>query len=397
MAASSGVVDYINTEFAGLEDPAAIKKALLSVLAILMEQDKIDFVPSGSKAGYVDDMCLVNGGTMADVDKAIRAVRGGKPTRSAKPKTQAAIVPTQRGNYAKGLRVPTDIVTKRVFEDMPYDTQVLLKAISEGQAKDGRAREVAVMLQRNQSKINEVLQGLNEDDRLVFIAICNVILDSKEGEPPRVTPIQLYRRANMNQNANPTPAQLARLGDSIAKMAQIYIRLDVAQIFDIYPDLPVMQMEGNLIDVTKWAARTESGGEVFEYYEFNKRMPVLFQYALAINQMKTIKPHEPSALDMGISNTKDNRAIVQLIADRVDTLEGMRKNGKKPYKNMHKVTYQSFFDRVSFGENEDSARKKRNRVKNAVRKQLEFLRTKSVIGGWNELEDGVEIYLGGEA
>lgn len=393
MAKSSGIVDYILERFADLEDPAAVKKALLSVLAILMDEGKIDFVQSESKAGYVDDMRLTNGGTIADVDKAIRAIRREKPTREERP---AAKVPTLRGQYAQGLREPTDIVTKRVFEDLPYDTMVIIQAIAQGQAKDGRARDVAVMLERNAAKLDEVMQGLNEIDRQIFVAVCNIVLNCKEGETPRATPTQIYRIANRNPNAKPHEAQLARLDDSIAKMAGIYIRLDVAQIFDIYPDLPWMQVQGNLIDVTKWAARNAPGGDVYEYYEFKESLPVLFQYALAVGQMKTISPHKPNALDMGISNTRDNQAIVRIIADRVDALEGMRKNGKTPYKNMYKVNFQSFFDRVSFEtcKNADSVRKKRSRVKNAVKKQLDYLTRRGVIGGWNELEDGVEIYPG---
>ena len=393
MAKSSGIVDYIRERFADLEDPAAIKKALLSVLAILMDEDKIDFVPSESKAGYVDDMSLTNGGTIADVDEAIRAIRGERPTSEERP---AALVPTLRGKYARGLQTPTDAVTKRVFEDLPYYTRVLIQAITQAQAKDGRARDVAVMLERNEAKLNAVIQGLSAEDRLIFVAICNIVLDTKEGETPRATLLQIYRRANNDPNASPTMETLARYADSIARMAEIYIRLDVAQIFDVYPDLPAMQMEGNLIDVTKWAARNAPGGDVFEYYEFKESLPVLFQYALAVGQMKTISPHKPSALDMGISKTKDNRAIVQLIADRVDALEGMRKQGKKPFKNMYKINFQSFYDRVSFEtcKNADSVRKKRGRVKNAVKRQLDYLTRRGVIGGWNELEDGVEIYLG---
>lgn len=358
-----------------------------------MDEGKIDFVPSESKAGYVDDMRLTNGGTIADVDKAIRAIRREKPTREERP---AAKVPTLRGQYAQGLREPTDIVTKRVFEDLPYDTMVIIQAITQGQAKDGRARDVAVMLERNAAKLDEVMQGLNEIDRQIFVAVCNIVLNCKEGETPRATPTQIYRIANRNPNAKPHEAQLARLDDSIAKMAGIYIRLDVAQIFDIYPDLPWMQVQGNLIDVTKWAERNAPGGDVYEYYEFKESLPVLFQYALAVGQMKTISPHKPNALDMGISNTRDNQAIVRIIADRVDALEGMRKNGKTPYKNMYKVNFQSFFDRVSFEtcKNADSVRKKRSRVKNAVKKQLDYLTRRGVIGGWNELEDGVEIYPG---
>lgn len=393
MAKSSGIVDYIRERFADLEDPAAIKKALLSVLAILMDEDKVDFVPSESTAGYIDDMSLANGGTIADVDKAIRAVRREKPTREERP---AAKVPTLRGKYAQGLREPIDNVTNKVFDRMPMDTEQVVTAISKEIAREKGERFVTVMLQNNE-RIQAAISTLNADDRRVFVAICNLVRDS-DGRPPRATPAQLYRLAYMAQTGNPKPEQLAQLDDSIAKMADIYIRLDVAQIFDIYPDLPQMQMQGNLVDVTKWAARDVPGGDVYEYYEFKESLPVLFQYALTLNQIALISPKKPSALDRGIRHTADNQEIVQLIATRINTLEGMRKAGKRVFPNIRKIPFQHFYDRANFSKckSAQAVTNKQNRIKNAVRKQLSFLKQNGIIDSFNDLGDGVEIFLGGE-
>lgn len=388
MAKSSGIVDYIRERFADLEDPAAIKKALISVLTILMDEDKIGFVPSESTAGYIDDMSLANGGTVEDVDRAISAVISDMPT--------AARVPTLRGKYTQGLQEPIDNVTNKVFDRMPMDTEQVVTAISKEIAGEKGERFVTVMLQNNE-RIKAAISTLNAEDRRVFVAICNLVRDS-DGRPPRATPAQLYRLAYRAQTGNPKPEQLARLDDSIAKMADIYIRLDVAQIFDIYPDLPQMQMQGNLVDVTKWAARDVPGGDVYEYYEFKESLPVLFQYALTLNQIALISPKKPSALDRGIRRTADNQEIVQLIATRINTLEGMMKAGKRVFPNMRKIPFQSFYDRADFSKckSAQAVTNKQNRLKNAVRKQLSFLKQNGIVDSFNDLGDGVEIFLGGE-
>ena len=158
---------------------------------------------------------------------------------------------------------------------------------------------------------------------------------------------------------------------------------------------------GNFIEVAKWAFRPYKGGEISEFYEFGRNAPILHQYAIAINQMTTIKPTSANALSTNLRRTKDNQAIVQLIADRVDGLGGMKKGGKKPYRNMYKINYQSFYDRVDFSKcsTDDSRKKKRQRIKNAVRKHLDYLTERGVIASWERLEDGtgVTVNPGGAA
>lgn len=390
MVKSNGIVEYIRERFADLEDPAEIKKALVSVLATLMDEDKIDFVPSESKAGYVDDMCLANGGTIADVDEAIRAVK------DERPKKPAALVPTLRGKYAQGLREPIDNVTNKVFDRMPLDTKQVVTAISKEVAGEKGERFVTIVLQNNE-RIQAATRELNAEDRRVFTAICNLINDS-DGIPPKVSPIQLYRLANLMPNANPKPEQLAHQEESIAKMASIFIELDTSAIFDIYPNLKRMKDRANFIEVVRWAERLDESGETFNYYEFGRDLPILFQYALTLNQMTLLQPRKPSALDRGISRTADNQEIVQLIATRINTLEGMRKAGKRAFPNMRKIPFQSFYDRANFSKckSAQAVTNKQNRLKNAVRKQLSFLKQNGIIDSFNDLGDGVEIFLVGE-
>ena len=227
MANSSGIVGYIRERFADLEDPDEIKKAIFSVVTTLVDENKMGFATEGAKVGYIDDMRLTNGGTVEDVDRAISEVISDLPT--------ATKIPTLRGKYASGLRVPIDNVTRQIFERLPMEKENLVTAISAEEATDGVKRSVAVLMTGIQ-QIEAAIETLTPYDKRVFVGICNLQL-LNEGEPVRVTPIQLWRYIFQDQTAKPREDQLAQMGDSIAKMASIFIRLDAKSIYSVYPDL----------------------------------------------------------------------------------------------------------------------------------------------------------------
>lgn len=382
----TNVVEYVGKSLGGRN-----LKALGNALGTLVDKGVIEF-HEGASAGYLDSLELADGKTLEDVDAALADYLQAQ----TEPKSGTAIR-TLRGQYEKGLIVPRDAVTKRVFDGMPFDIETAIQVVSKECAADGCAKDVIVTLRNNQTKINEVMDKLNADDRRVFAAICNCVAQGIH----RVTPTQLFRLAYQEPNATPWETQLERMHDSIEKMASIYIVLDVSAIFSIYPELNMIKTEGNFIEVTGWAFRPHKDGKISTFYEFGRAIPVLYQYALAVNQMTTLKPTRANALSTNLRRTKDNQAVVQLIADRVDGLEGMKKGGKKPYRNMYKINYQSFYDLADFSKcsSDDSKKKKRQRIKNAVRKQLDYLTDRGVIASWERLEDGtgVAINPGGAA
>lgn len=392
MANSSGIVDYIRERFADLEDPDEIKKAIFSVVTILVDKNKMGFATEGAKVGYIDDMRLTNGGTVEDVDRAISEVISDLPT--------ATKIPTLRGKYARGLRVPIDNVTGQIFERLPMEKEHLITAISAEEATDGVKRSVAVLMTGIQ-QIEAAIETLTPYDKRVFVGICNLQL-LNEGEPVRVTPIQLWRYIFQDQTAKPREDQLAQMGDSIAKMASIFIRLDAKSIYSVYPDLDPrkgrIKEEANFLEVVKWAKRLDGNGELFSYYEFGREMPIPYQFAMIIEQVKTLKPKEPSALDFHIRRTKDNTAIVQIISDRIDMLESMREKGKRIYPTYRKITFEKFYGEADFTtcKSERAKANKRTRIRNAVFKQLNALKVDGIIDSYEEQKNGVAIYVRGE-
>lgn len=382
------------TEYVGKSLGGRNLKALGNALGTLVDKGVIEF-REGASAGYLDSLELADGKTLEDVDAVLAEWKEHAPE---KPKTgKPTAIQKVRGQYESGLIMPTDKVTKTVFNRMAYDTETAIEVVSKECARDNQARNAIVTLRDNKNRISEVLSGLDEHDRLIFVTVCNCVANGVY----RVSPLQLFRRAYQSETATPSEAQLERVRISIEKLGSTWIRLDVRALFDIYPDLELMKAVGNLIEVVGWAYRPNRHGEISTFYEFGDTLPILFQYAQTVNQITTVKPQKATALSTKLSRTKDNRAIVQLIADRINGLDGMKKGGKKPYRNMYKINYQSFYDVADFSKckSADSVRKKRQRIKNAAERQLMYLTDRGVIASWERLEDGtgVTVNPGGAA
>lgn len=379
---NSEVIDYITGKLTVIKDEKQRKEALLSIVGALMEKGVITF-KDGASAGYLGEVELAGSEEEGELDEVIEAVMSGE-------KKQAL-----RGEY-EGYQLSNDNVTRTIFgidpegkfKHIERQTQAVVKVVGAELTGEREDRTVRVLLM-NLSKVREVLDGLDAEDKFVFFAVCDLI----EHGVYRVSPIQLYRKLVMNGTAKPTEEQLESLHASMVKMAEIYIQLDVDAILDVFPGIGAIKHEGNLIEVTGWTIKTEDGDNV-RYYEFGRTLPALAQYAIAVKQMTTLQPKKIGPFNWGIRRTRYNVEIVNTIGDRVTTLASMKSQGKRIYPNMHKLSYQSFYDKADFSKDDtpNKVRMRKTRIRNAVKKQLEYLLRNGVIERYEELPDGVEVY-----
>lgn len=382
---NSEVIDYITGKLTVIKDEKQRKEALLSIVGALIEKGVITF-KDGASAGYLDEMELAGSeGELKEVklDEVIEAVMGGDKKQ------------TLHGEY-EGYQLSNDNVTRSLFGIDPEgkfrhierQTQAVVKVVGAELTGEREDRTVRVLL-KNLSKVREVLDGLDAEDKFVFFAVCDLV----EHGICRVSPIQLYRKLVMKSTVKPTEEQLESLHASLVKMAEIYIELDVDAILDVFPGIGAIKHEGNLIEVTGWTIKTEDGDNV-RYYEFGRTLPALAQYAIAVKQMTTLQPKKIGPFNWGIRRTRYNVEIVNMIGDRVTTLASMKSQGKRIYPNMYKLSYQSFYDKADFSKDKtpDAVRKRKSRIRNAIRKQLEYLLSYGVIERYEELTDGVEVY-----
>lgn len=378
---NSEVIDYITGKLTVIKDEKQRKEALLSIVGALMEKGVITF-KDGASAGYLGEVELAGSEEEGELDEVIEAVMSGEKKQL-------------RGEY-EGYQLSNDNVTRTLFGIDPEgkfrhierQTQAVVKVVGAELTGEREDRTVRVLL-TNLSKVREVLDGLDAEDKFVFFAVCDLV----EHGVCRVSPIQLYRKLVMNGTAKPTEEQLESLHASLVKMAEIYIELDVDAILDVFPGIGAIKHEGNLIEVTGWTVKTEDGDNV-RYYEFGRTLPALAQYAIAVKQMTTLQPKKIGPFNWGIRRTRCNVEIVNMIGDRVTTLASMKSQGKRIYPNMHKLSYQSFYDKADFSKDDtpNKVRMRKTRIRNAVKKQLEYLLRNGVIERYEELPDGVEVY-----
>ena len=379
---NSEVIDYITGKLTVIKDEKQRKEALLSIVGALMEKGVITF-KDGASAGYLDEVELAGSEGEVKLDEVIEAVMGGEEKQ------------TLHGEY-EGYQLSNDNVTRSLFGIDPEgkfrhierQTQALVKVVSKELTGELEDKTVSVLLQ-NMSKLYEVLDGLDAFDKYVFSTYCDLVMHGIY----RVSPAQFYRKMCMSKSANPKPEQLEAQHASLVKMAEIFISLDVDAILDVFPGVGAIKHEGNLIEVTGWTVKTEDGDNV-RYYEFGRTLPALAQYAIAVKQMTTLQPKKIGPFKWGIRRTRYNMEIVNMIGDRVTTLASMKSQGKRIYPNMYKLSYQSFYDKADFSKDKtpDAVRKRKSRIRNAIRKQLEYLLSHGVIERYEELADGVEVY-----
>lgn len=382
MGRKISVVEYVGKSLGGRN-----LKALGNALGTLVDKGVIEF-HEGASAGYLDSLELADGKTLEDVDAALAEC----------PAAQA--VRTMRGKY-DGYEVSHDNLTRQLFGIDPEgkfrrierNTEAIVKVVSAELTGEREDRAVKVLLQ-NVSKVREVMQGLSAQDKLVFFAICDLV----EKHQYIMTPIQLYRKITMNPNANPTKDQLEEMHESIVRMADVYITLDVDAILDAYPGIGAIKDNGNLIEIVRWSYKSDEDGKIHRIYEFGRTLPVLFQYALALKQMTTLQPHKIGVLSFGIRRTRFNATIVDVIGDRVTMLNGMASQGKRIHPNMHRIAFKTFYDMADYSKDKtpNATRMRKTRIRNAVVKQVEYLEYHGIISRHDMDEDGVSIFVPGE-
>ena len=371
---ASNIIEYITKELHGIADPEEKKQALVSIVSVMMDKGLLDF-PDGT-AGYLDNLEAI---TEADLAEVNRIIDNNGTVRAWRDKAEEEKQAYNRGGY-ESLIVPVDNATRKIFEGMKLNKETPVTAISATKADDRKKKVVTVLL-RNQSKFSDIISRLNEDDKRTFVAIANLI---KEGTL-QVTPIQLYRKAHLDKNIHPTEEQLARQDESIRKMARIYLKLDTKEILAIYPELERIPIGANFIDIKEYYGRT-ANGSFSEYYEFTG-IPILFEYSMILKQVETIQSGERSVFISCLRKTRENEIIIQVIGDRALALKGNGRVNKK-------ITYERLFAGVDFSKCKSDQAKynKRSRKKKDVAKHLKFLEEANLINGFEELEDGIEIY-----
>lgn len=353
-------------------DPEASKKALITIMTKLLDKGIADIPTEDDPAtkndgctawtGYADDM-TAKSGQKEIIDEMIESYTKNNYS-----------LPTLKGNYKNQLSVPTNNVFKTVFsEKMKYDE--IMNVLAVDAKKPEERKYVYVLMQKNKEMLQQVLQKLSPFDARVFSGVCSLI----NKKIYQVTGIQLWRYLHNDPNLKPTPEQLKMLDDSLHTMMGIVITLDVKEIFENYPEIRSIQTTGNFIEVQKWAERKTANGTVSEYYVLGHTMPILMQYANVVGQIQTLDAIGCSFYDTNIRKTALNLQAVNMIAERLTTIKGMKSKGKRITKQMHVINFDKLLHGIDYSTcKSDSAKlNKRKRQIKQIEKHLVFQQTRN--------------------
>lgn len=364
----NNIAEYVADALSDIEDEGTRKKAFLSVMGTLYDKGLVDF-KDGKDAGYVDDMEADLEASKDKIDEII--------SNNAVVSQEREEAKTLRGLYQLAL-YPIDNVTKQVFDGMKVNVSNKVKAVNGSKTADRKDRFVYIMLR----ELEKLDQLLNADDRQTYVAISNLLNNNKR----YVTPLQLYRLAVHDPNATPTEDQLRRQDDSIRRLAKLYIKMDLKEVLDLYPELSQLRTGGNFIFVSTWYGKN-TNGTYSDYYKF-EGTPLLFEYAKTIKQVIKIENTDKALLTSTLRKTAENVAIIQYIADRVTAL---RNNTNVKCL----VSYDTIFKKAGINLNryktKQTAWNKKSKTKKAILTHLDYLKKEGKIASYEDLQTGVEI------
>lgn len=354
--------------------PEASKKALITIMTKLLDKGIAD-IPAeddpatkndgcNAWAGYADDMTALPG-QEASIDEII--------DQCIKKNT----LQTLRGKYNKQLPVPTDNVSKSIFNsEMEYGKIESVLATTSQYTKDHKDKFVNVLLEKNNEVFRQISRRLNPFDKMVFCTVAELIRNGIF----ECTKVQLWRYMyGKGKKLKPTPEQEKMMDDSLHIMGGIFITLDVKELLECYPEIKKIQTAGTFLEIQKWAERKTANGIVSEYYVFGQTMPILMQYAYAVNQIQSLDAIGCSFYDTNIRKTALNQQAVNMIAERLTTIKGMKAKGKRVTKQMHVMNFDKLLHGIDYSTcKSDSAKlNKRNRQIKQIEKHLMFQQTRN--------------------
>lgn len=212
-------------------------------------------------------------------------------------------------------------------------------------------------------------------DREVHDALVTLYVD---GGNEYITPQMIYRTMTGNQETKLTPKQQEAISNSLNKLmySKLVIKASDAECkaygFDKWT------YESTVIQGEKSTARMN--GEVIEAYHL-LREPALYTYASLKNQISRL---DIKLLNSPVNKNEENITLQSYLLRRIDAI-------KKSKKLPPKISYNTIYEQLDIQASSDGAlRKKKLKVRNTVKKILDYLKAQNFIKNYTENIHGQE-------
>ncbi|MDD2956490.1 MAG: hypothetical protein PHD67_09290 [Oscillospiraceae bacterium] len=268
-------------------------------------------------------------------------------------------------------------------------------------AVDGQTTEITVA-PRHKSKSETMItvtlgtptgvttaRKLEVYDNLVEAAIGNILDDNPE--QPVFTAASVYKRMRGNKNAKPTAVALAKVEQSIVKLATTWTDIDFSDQLKLNGDSREGHLRGMLLQVTGVELKPSANATGYKGWRINYP-PLIYAYSKMVKQISTV---DSTLLDVAAINNTPEAMTAQFYL--LQQIERMKKNPA----TSRKITYDALFETTGDTlplEKTGSGRKARTMRLKAIRAILDAFIAKGYIAGYTETQkdrkkDGVNIHL----
>ena len=326
----------------------------------------LDFLEKAAPEAYSE--------LQAYIDEAIKhrdEIEPEKPIKDIKPK---AIINTI---YPVSFLTPTDKVSNLAFSNELTGGQ--LQQL--GMERRGSKKQITTLASINFDNLNGSVQikgrkELTAYDREVHDAIITLYVD---GGNEYITPQMIYQVMTGNPKATLKTKQAEAISDSITKCMYSRLIIDASEEAKAY-GFDSFKYDGSLISGER--VKASLNGTVVECLRI-LRTPVLYEYA---NKKNQIGRFDIKLLNSPINKTEEIIALQGYLYRRILSMKGSNSLRKT-------IRYETVYNQLEIQAASDGAlRKKKSKVRDHVKKILDYWKQEEFIAGYVENRRGQVVY-----
>lgn len=295
-------------------------------------------------------------------------------TAPTKEDLSPAMVSTK---YPVNFLSPTDKVTLRAFENKLTGRQMQ----KVGMERRGRKKQINTLASINFDNLNGSVQikgrkELTAYDRGVHDAVITLFVD---GGNEYITPQMIYKVMTGNPDAYLNPKQAEAISESITKCMYSRLIIDASEEAKVY-GFDSFKYDGNLISGERVTATLN--GTVVECLRI-LRPPVLYEYA---NKKNHIGRFDIKLLNSPIKKTDEIITLQGYLYRRILSMKGSSNLSKN-------IVYDTVYNQIEVtAASQGALRKKKSKVRDQVKKILDYWKQENFIADHVENKRGTTIY-----
>ncbi len=279
--------------------------------------------------------------------------------------------------YPVTFLTPTDKVSNLAFSNELTGGQKQKVAME----RRGRKKQITTLASINFDNLNGSVQikgrkELTAYDREVHDAIITLYVD---GVNEYITPQMIYQVMTGNPNAYLNPKQAEAISESITKCMYSRLIIDASEEAKAY-GFDSFKYDGSLISGERVTASLN--GTVVECLRI-LRTPVLYEYA---NKKNQIGRFDIKLLNSPINKTEEIITLQGYLYRRILSMKGSSNLSKT-------IVYDTVYNQIDVKAASPGAlRKKKSKVRDQIKKILDYWKQEEFIAGYVENKRGKRIY-----